>query len=71
LELRRLTFGDLTACSDLAESRSWPRDEDKWAFLLTHSEGWGLFDEEGLAGRTIVTRYPEPASGMVRGPAAR
>lgn len=66
MELRRLTFDDLTACSDLAESRSWPRDEDKWAFLLTHSEGWGLFDEEGLAGTTIVTRYPELASvGMV------
>ncbi len=62
MELRRLTFDDLTACSDLAESRSWPRDEDKWAFLLTHGEGWGLFDEEGLAGTTIVMRYPELAS---------
>jgi len=62
VELRRLTFDDLTACSDLAESRSWPREEDKWRFLLTHGEGWGLFDDEGLAGTTIATRYPELTS---------
>lgn len=62
MELRRLTLDDLPACSDLAESRSWPREENKWAFLLAHSEGWGLFDEQGLAGTTIVTRYPELAS---------
>lgn len=62
MELRRLTLDDLTACSDLAESRSWPREESKWEFLLTHGEGWGLFDDEGLAGTTIVTRYPELAS---------
>ena len=66
MELRRLTLDDITACSDLAESRSWPRDESKWEFLLTYSEGWGLFDSEGLVGTTIVTRYPEVASvGMV------
>lgn len=59
MELRRLTLDDLTACSDLAESRSWPREENKWVFLLTHGEGWGLFDEQGLVGTTIVTRYPE------------
>jgi GNAT superfamily N-acetyltransferase len=62
VELRRLTLDDLTACSDLAESRSWPREENKWEFLLAHGEGWGLFDEQGLAGTTIVTRYPELAS---------
>lgn len=62
MELRRLTLDDLTACSDLAESRSWPREEKKWEFLLAHSEGWGLFDDEGLVGTTIVTRYPELAS---------
>ncbi|ANZ35363.1 hypothetical protein BBK82_03935 [Lentzea guizhouensis] len=59
VELRRLTLDDLTACADLAESRSWPREEDKWVFLLTNGEGWGLFDDDGLAGTTIVTRYPE------------
>lgn len=62
MELRRLALADLTACADLAESRSWPREEGKWAFLLTNGEGWGLFDEQGLAGTTIVTRYPELAS---------
>ncbi|SFR24353.1 Acetyltransferase (GNAT) domain-containing protein [Lentzea waywayandensis] len=62
MELRRLELDDLPACSDLAESRSWPREETKWAFLLTHGEGWGLFDEQGLVGTTIVTRYPELAS---------
>lgn len=62
VELRRLDPDDLPACSDLAESRSWSRDETKWEFLLTHGEGWGLFDEHGLVGTTIVTRYPELAS---------
>ncbi|WP_063798804.1 GNAT family N-acetyltransferase [Nocardia sp. NRRL S-836] len=62
VELRRLTLDDLTACSDLAESRSWPREEGKWGFLLTHGEGWGLFDSGGLVGTTVVTRYPEVAS---------
>ena len=62
MELRRLAKDDITACSDLAESRSWPREESKWEFLLAHGEGWGLFDEEGLVGTTIVTRYPELAS---------
>ena len=62
MELRRLTLDNLSACSDLAESRSWPREETKWEFRLTHGEGWGLFDDEGLAGTTVVTRYPELAS---------
>ncbi|GLY53709.1 acetyltransferase [Lentzea sp. NBRC 102530] len=62
VELRRLTGDDLVACSDLAESRSWPREESKWEFLLAHGEGWGLFDDDGLVGTTIVTRYPELAS---------
>ncbi|MDX8035069.1 GNAT family N-acetyltransferase [Lentzea sp. BCCO 10_0856] len=60
--MRRLELDDLPACSDLAESRSWPREEKKWEFLLAHGEGWGLFDDEGLVGTTIVTRYPELAS---------
>lgn len=62
MELRRLTLDDIPACSDLAESRSWPREESKWEFLLTHGEGWGLFDDEGLVGTTIATRYPELTS---------
>ncbi|WP_052684501.1 GNAT family N-acetyltransferase [Lentzea aerocolonigenes] len=62
MELRRLTKDDITTCSDLAESRSWPREEKKWEFLLAHGEGWGLFDSEGLAGTTIVTHYPELSS---------
>lgn len=62
VELRQLTLDDRSACSDLAESRSWPREESKWEFLLTHGEAWGLFDDEGLAGTTVVTRYPELAS---------
>ncbi|MEV6241210.1 GNAT family N-acetyltransferase [Lentzea sp. NPDC051838] len=59
MELRRLTFDDIPACADLSESRSWPRDENKWKLLLTHGEGWGLFDDEGLVGTTIATHYPE------------
>ncbi|SEQ61623.1 Acetyltransferase (GNAT) domain-containing protein [Lentzea xinjiangensis] len=62
MELRRLGLDDIPACSDLAESRSWAREEKKWEFLLAHGEGWGLFDEQGLVGTTISTRYPELAS---------
>ncbi|MFD9704298.1 GNAT family N-acetyltransferase [Lentzea sp. NPDC059081] len=62
MELRRLTVDDRAACSDLAESRSWSREEKKWELLLTHGEGWGLFDDDELVGTTIVTRYPELAS---------
>src|SRR5689334_22135008 len=62
MELRRLTLDDVPACSDLAESRSWPREEKKWEFLLAHGEGLGLFDADGLIGTTIVTRYPELSS---------
>ncbi|HEX7308367.1 GNAT family N-acetyltransferase [Lentzea sp.] len=62
MELRRLVPEDLPACSDLAESRSWQREEKKWELLLTHGEGWGLFDSGGLAATTIVTRYPELTS---------
>ncbi len=62
MELRRLTVNDIPACADLAESRSWPREENKWAFLITYSEAWGLFDDEGLVGTTIATRYPELTS---------
>ncbi|MFD5824837.1 GNAT family N-acetyltransferase [Lentzea sp. NPDC060358] len=62
MELRRLGPADLPACSDLAESRSWQREEKKWEFLLEHGEGWGLFDSDGLVGTTIVTHYPELAS---------
>lgn len=59
VELRRLTLDDVPACSDLAESRGWLRETTKWQWLLASGEGWGLFDDDGLVGTTILTRYPE------------
>ncbi|MEU5364918.1 GNAT family N-acetyltransferase [Streptomyces sp. NPDC005925] len=58
LPIRRLTFRDLAACADLSENRGWPREEQKWSFLLTAGTGYGIDDPEGgLVSACVVTRY--------------
>ncbi len=58
LPIRRLTFRDLAACADLSEDRGWPREEQKWSFLLTAGTGYGIDDPEGgLVSACAVTRY--------------
>ncbi|OEU90296.1 hypothetical protein DB35_03195 [Streptomyces abyssalis] len=61
LPVRRLTVADLAACSDLAESRGWGREQHKWRLLLTTGQGYGIDapDRPGaLIGTCVVTSYP-------------
>lgn len=74
LPVRRLTVADLAACSDLAESRGWGREEHKWRLLLTAGQGYGVDapDRPGaLIGAFVLTSYaslPGPgASGSAAG----
>ncbi|MFD4758323.1 GNAT family N-acetyltransferase [Streptomyces sp. NPDC058439] len=59
LPVRRLSPGDLVACADLCENRSWPRDEHRWGLLLSAGTGYGLDDPggEGLMAACVVTSY--------------
>ncbi|MEU9759961.1 GNAT family N-acetyltransferase [Streptomyces sp. NPDC047985] len=60
LPVRRLTPGDLVACSDLCEDRGWPRDEHRWGLLLAAGTGYGIDDPEGgggLIATCVVTSY--------------
>ncbi|OXM66781.1 GNAT family N-acetyltransferase [Amycolatopsis vastitatis] len=64
MEIRILGVADLPACSDLAESRSWPREPPKWALL--HDVGW-LFgvdapDGDGLAAAAAFVTFDAVAS---------
>ncbi|RAJ66485.1 acetyltransferase (GNAT) family protein [Streptomyces sp. Amel2xB2] len=73
ISVRRLTVADLTACSDLAESRGWGREEHKWRLLLTAGQGLGIDAHErngALLGTCVLTSYEaltataeEPAPG--------
>lgn len=63
VQVRRLDLRDLDACLDLAEDRSWGREEVKWRLLLELGGGYGLDDGHGgLAGCVFVT---EVAPGLV------
>ncbi|KDN18375.1 GNAT family N-acetyltransferase [Amycolatopsis rifamycinica] len=48
MEIRTLTAADLPACSDLAESRSWPREPPKWRLLHETGTLFGIDDPDGL-----------------------
>lgn len=79
LPVRGLTLADLPACSDLAESRGWPREEHKWRLLLTAGRGYGVDaphgdsppmspgqggrPRRGLAGTVVLTPYG-PSPGV-------
>jgi predicted N-acetyltransferase YhbS len=69
LPIRRLTLRDLAACADLSEDRGWPREEHKWAFLLTAGKGYGIDDPDGgLVSACVVTEYgphERPALGAI------
>ncbi|WP_437028252.1 GNAT family N-acetyltransferase [Streptomyces sp. enrichment culture] len=69
LPIRRLTPRDLTACADLSENRGWPREEHKWALLLSAGQGYGIDDPDGgLAAACVVTEYghgPRPELGAI------
>ncbi|MEW1615202.1 MULTISPECIES: GNAT family N-acetyltransferase [unclassified Streptomyces] len=59
LPVRRLTRGDLVSCADLSEDRGWPRDEHRWALLLSAGTGYGIAapDGEGLVAACVMTSY--------------
>ncbi|MFI6933595.1 GNAT family N-acetyltransferase [Streptomyces sp. NPDC050287] len=58
LPIRRLTLRDHSACADLSQDRGWPREEHKWAFLLTAGHGYGIDDPDGgLVAACVVTEY--------------
>jgi GNAT superfamily N-acetyltransferase len=64
MDFRTLGAADLSACSDLAESRSWPREPPKWALL--HSVGlvFGADapDGDGLAACAALMSFGSVAS---------
>ncbi|QPP10744.1 GNAT family N-acetyltransferase [Streptomyces bathyalis] len=69
LPVHRLGAADLAACSDLAQSRGWGREEHKWRLLLTSGQGYGVEapDRPGtLIGACVLTSYgplPPTVSG--------
>ncbi|MGI5158504.1 GNAT family N-acetyltransferase [Microbispora sp. CA-102843] len=64
--VRRLGLGDVPHCLDLAQDRSWPREERKWRLLLENGEGFGIDapDGGGLAGTVVLTRYGRTAAAV-------
>ncbi|MEU6426001.1 GNAT family N-acetyltransferase [Microbispora sp. NPDC046973] len=64
--VRRLGLGDLPHCLDVAQDRSWPREERKWRLLLENGEGFGVDapDGGGLAGTVVLTRYDRTAAAV-------
>ncbi len=57
-QFRRLTVDDLDLCTALAVDRDWPPEEEKWRFLLTAGEGYGLdAPDGGLAAAFVLARY--------------
>ncbi|MEW2357501.1 GNAT family N-acetyltransferase [Spirillospora sp. NPDC029432] len=65
--IRRLDAeDDLAACLDLAQDRSWSREEDKWRLLFDIGAVYGLDDREhgGLAGTVVSTPYGKVVSAI-------
>jgi GNAT superfamily N-acetyltransferase len=64
MEIRILGVTDLPACSDLAESRSWPREPPKWALLHDVGRLFGVDapDGDGLAAAAALVTFDAVAS---------
>ncbi len=68
MDIRTLAAADLPACSDLAESRSWPREPPKWTLLHQIGRVFGVPapDGDGLAATAaLVTFGPVASISMV------
>jgi GNAT superfamily N-acetyltransferase len=66
--IRTLAATDLPACSDLAESRSWPREPPKWALLHDVGRVFGVAapDGDGLAACGVLVAFgPVTSISMV------
>ncbi|MEV6875472.1 GNAT family N-acetyltransferase [Amycolatopsis sp. NPDC051128] len=61
---RALAPADLPACSDLAESRSWPREPAKWTLLCDVGRVFGVAapDGSGLAACAALVPFGSVAS---------
>jgi GNAT superfamily N-acetyltransferase len=63
MDFRTLGAADLPACSDLAESRSWPREPPKWALLRSVGRVFGVdAPGGGLAACAAVVPFGTVAS---------
>ncbi|SEF35954.1 Acetyltransferase (GNAT) domain-containing protein [Amycolatopsis pretoriensis] len=63
MEIRTLGAADLPACSDLAESRSWPREPPKWRLLHEVGQVFGVdAPDGGLAACAAVVPFGTVAS---------
>lgn len=63
MEIRTLDVADLPACSDLAESRSWPREPPKWRLLQSVGQVFGVdAPGSGLAACAAVVSFGTVAS---------
>ncbi|MFJ9783621.1 GNAT family N-acetyltransferase [Amycolatopsis sp. NPDC101161] len=63
MEIRTLDVADLPACSDLAESRSWPREPPKWRLLHDVGQVFGVdAPGGGLAAAAAVVSFGTVAS---------
>jgi len=62
--IRFLAAADLPACSDLAESRSWPREPRKWTLLHDVGRVFGVDapDGDGLAASGVLVTFGPVAS---------
>ena len=66
LPVRHLGIADLSACSDLGESRGWGREEHKWRLLLTAGQGYGIEAPDvpgALLGTVVLTPYAATGPG--------
>ncbi|MFI0352307.1 GNAT family N-acetyltransferase [Actinomadura sp. 9N407] len=65
--VRRLKVeDDLTDCLNLAQDRSWAREENKWRLLFAIGDVYGIDDPEhgGLAGTVVSTPYGRDVSAI-------
>ncbi|MFE2086433.1 GNAT family N-acetyltransferase [Streptomyces sp. NPDC059460] len=64
--IRLLTRGDLVPCANLCEDRGWPRDEPRWALLLSAGTGYGIDDPEGkgLMASCVMTSYGQGVAAI-------
>jgi GNAT superfamily N-acetyltransferase len=64
MEIRSLAAADLPACSDLAGSRSWPREPPKWALLHEVGQVFGVDapDGDGLAATAVLVSFGSVSS---------
>ncbi|WP_116115512.1 GNAT family N-acetyltransferase [Austwickia chelonae] len=62
--IRELGLGDLPACLDLAEQRSWLREEKKWRLLFDLGSVYGAELDGTLVGTVVSVPFGEGASAI-------